>query len=139
MRRFKVIACVASMLSVLPWQHPGCAGAETIQIDGESHDFVRMSHEESMGRIPSFATGMKRANISGRLAVCIAGLDLPVSTEQGDHRYGAYCLLRRDGASTTVQVCSHETAGLFRIEAVDLTTASIANLAGFVRRHCYGD
>ena len=138
MKRFQVIACLASTLSVLPWQHPAHAGPETIQIDGESHDFVRLSHEESMGRIPAFEAGMKRANISGRIAVCIAGLDLSGVMGQGFHRYGAYCLLRRDGTSTTVRVCNNETAGLFHIEAVDLTTASLANLAGFVRRHCYG-
>jgi len=138
MRRFPVIACLASTLLVLTGQSPACAGAETIQIDGESHHLVRMSHEESMERIPSFEAGMRRANIPGRIVICISGLDLPVRTGQGSHRYGAYCLLRQDGASITIQACNNETAGLFRLEAVDLTAASIANLAAFVRHHCYG-
>lgn len=139
MKRSPVIACLASTLLVLTWQYPACAGAETIQIDGESHELVRMSYEESMGQIPSFEAGMRRANISGRIAVCISGLDLPARKGQKSHRYGAYCVLKHDGSSTTVQVCNNQTAGLFRLDAVDLTTASLANLAGFVRHHCYGD
>jgi hypothetical protein len=138
MRRRSVTAFLGSTLLALTCQRPVPAGAETILIDGESYSLVRMSHEESMGRVPSFEAGMTKANIPGRILICISGLDLPDGSGRGNHSYGAYCLLSRDSTLTTVQVCCDEVAGHFRLESVDLTRASIGNLAAFVRHHCYG-
>ncbi|MGF9758430.1 hypothetical protein AAII07_24830 [Microvirga sp. 0TCS3.31] len=138
MKLRRATAALVLVLIASTWSELSFAAVEEITINGESYNLVRLSEDEVQQSIPKFEAEMKSRKLPGRIVQCISGIDLPVGTAHGNHSYGSYCILKNEGALTPVQICRDELVGHFKVAPVDLTTASIKNLANFIRANCYG-